>query len=619
MVAENTEGKTYFGNLTTFYSLLYTSAAVFFIGLALIFTDSPEFGLIFILVASILIIITFVLFYIVLYRIWKFVIIKENELGITPSIPSAGQAVGYLFIPFFNFYWLFKAIGKLPSEINAVANQYKLNKLVSYNLGYIIAALSIIGLIPYVGYVTAAINYLILLPLFIKNCVEVCQLIDQSEESPEKTTEVVKAETFDWESIIGIKNGGTSSFGSLPFYRNFLFSGLFVFLIGLVLLIFEAEETGVFVLLIGLAVFLVGIFYFYVLLFRVWKFVISQSRLKGLTPSIETHREAVGFLFIPLFSFYWVFMGIGKLPKDLNALAKSYDIQKEVSQEHAYGIAVLSVLSVIPYLGFVTSPIVLFILQPIFIHRAVQLCEFIIAEKNLTVELRTDYAPIKNYWESLTEFSQLFNTEKFGINYFVGIGMFAGLMLNRIIGLILQSPLSIYYYSSFEHEMIGISIDIVNCILFVIVTNVFAKNQLLPLIWGAIILATSLARSAIIRQTFDPFGEGLFRTSIFEPVVLINNFLLGFTFMFGLVYSIKIWGAKFWSLIIGLISGYIIYKILGIAIDVTFYSPELYIDIASYDLLAILNKAVLALTIYFGFYFHFKQNKFKTIFDITTD
>jgi len=613
MIDTDTKGKTHFGNLTTFYSFLYISATVFFIGLALIFADSPEFGLIFILVASLLMIISFVLFYIILYRIWKFIIAKAYAVGITPSIPSAGQAVGYLFIPFYNFYWLFKGIGKLPLEINAVAKQYKLKKFVPDNLGYIIAILSIIGLIPYVGYVTAAINFLILLPLFIKNCVEVCELIDASELTPEKTTEFIKTEKSDWESIIGIKSDILTSFGSLQFYRKFLFGGLLVFLIGLVLIISEEQEAGVFVLLIGLAILLVGVFYFYVLLFRVWKFVISESRLKGHTPSIETHREAVGFLFIPLFSFYWVFVGIGKLPKDLNALAKLYNIKQEVLQDLAYGIAILSVLSIIPYLGFVTAPITLFILQPLFIYRTVQLCEYIITENNLPVEVKSDYAPIKTYWESLKEFSQLFYIEKFGINYFVGIGLFAGYLIIRIIWLIWRSSIDLYYFSDFEFQMIEISIDIIISAIFVIVIHVFSKNQLLPLIWGAIIVVTSLASRALIRQTFNPFGEGLFPTSIFEPRILINNFLAGFTFMFGLVYSIKIWGAKFWSLIIGLISAYFIYKILWMAIDVTFYTRELYIDFDSHELLVILNKIIIALMIYFGLYLHFKQKKITTV------
>ena len=194
MDAQNTEGKNQFGNLTTFYSLLYTSAAVFFIWLTLIFTDSPEFGLIFILVASILMIITFVLFYIILYRFWKFFITKEHVLGITPSIPSAGKAVGYLFIPLFNSYWLFKGIGKLPTEINLVAKKYDVQKVVQDNLGYIIAILAIVGFIPFVRYVTGAINFLILLPIFIARCVETCELITSNDVTPEISKEFLKPE-----------------------------------------------------------------------------------------------------------------------------------------------------------------------------------------------------------------------------------------------------------------------------------------------------------------------------------------------------------------------------------------------------------------------------------------
>ena len=60
------EGKTHFGNLKTFYVLLYSSAAIFFIALALILTDSPEVGLLILAIASIVMIICFVIFYIIL-------------------------------------------------------------------------------------------------------------------------------------------------------------------------------------------------------------------------------------------------------------------------------------------------------------------------------------------------------------------------------------------------------------------------------------------------------------------------------------------------------------------------------------------------------------------------
>jgi hypothetical protein len=335
--------------------------------------------------------------------------------------------------------------------------------------------------------------------------------------------------------------------------------------------------------------------------------------VKGLSTSIETHREAVGFLFIPLYSFYWVFIGIGKLPKDLNALAKSYDINNIISQDLAYGIGILSVISIIPYIGIVTSAIAVFVLQPLLIYRSIQLSELIIDEKKLQVDVRSNYEPIKNYWESLTEFSQLFNVEKYGINYFVGIGLFAGLLLNRILWLILSGLFDLYYYSAFEYHIVGLGIDIINCLFFVILINFFSKNQLLPFIWGIIIVLTSIASMAFIRQTFQVYYSNSDFTSIFNPGFLINNFLTGFTFMLGFYYSIKIWGAKAWSLIVGLVSGYIIYKIFNIIIVKNFFTPEYYLDLSSYELIAILNKIIVGATLYFGFYFYFKQTKFQSI------
>jgi hypothetical protein len=49
--------------------------------------------------------------YILLYKFWK--IIQDGFAKTTP-----GKAVGYSFIPFFNFYWLFIAMGSLAGELN---------------------------------------------------------------------------------------------------------------------------------------------------------------------------------------------------------------------------------------------------------------------------------------------------------------------------------------------------------------------------------------------------------------------------------------------------------------------------------------------------------------------
>ena len=55
----------------------------------------------------------------ILYKVWAAI-----QDGITTTTP--GKAVGFLFIPFFNIYWLFRAWGGYPNEYNAFVDRYRL-------------------------------------------------------------------------------------------------------------------------------------------------------------------------------------------------------------------------------------------------------------------------------------------------------------------------------------------------------------------------------------------------------------------------------------------------------------------------------------------------------------
>jgi hypothetical protein len=407
MTTENSEGKPHFGNLTTFYSLLYTSASIFFIGLALIFADSPEFGLIFILLASILIIVTFVLFYIILYRIWKYVITKEYELGITPSIPTAGQAVGYLFIPLFNIYWLFKGIGKLPLDINLVAKKYDVQKVVQDNLGYIIAILALIGFIPIVGYITGAINFLILLPIFISRCVEVCELIVKSDATPDKTTEISPVEKINWQSI--------------------------------------------------------------------------------------------------------------------------------------------------------------------------------------------------------KEFALLFDKEIYGINYFIGIALFISLIIIRFMRLALIGGFDDYLMSELDYILIGVAIDLVVSALFVFTCHFFTKNWIQPFIWGVVIAVVFYFKSIIMMNAQFLPGENIIKIPVLNIIEILEDFIWGFAFMLGFVFTVNVWGAKIWSLITGLVLSFIVYKALFIALDYGPFLTEINFDylFSGIDLINIIGRIITALLIFGALFIHF--------------
>ena len=84
--------------------------------------------------------------------------IKTDDFG-------AGRAIGFLFIPFFNLYWIFVYWARLADRINL---QFRLRgeaPPVSRGLAVAIPILTLTSFIPFVGILTAATNWLILVPV----------------------------------------------------------------------------------------------------------------------------------------------------------------------------------------------------------------------------------------------------------------------------------------------------------------------------------------------------------------------------------------------------------------------------------------------------------------------
>ena len=86
--------------------------------------------------------------------------LKHSKLPkITSDDFSGGKAIGFLFIPFYNFYWIFVFWRHLAKRINF---QFKLrNENPPVSLG-LATTVSSFYLIPYIGFI---INYLILMPI----------------------------------------------------------------------------------------------------------------------------------------------------------------------------------------------------------------------------------------------------------------------------------------------------------------------------------------------------------------------------------------------------------------------------------------------------------------------
>ncbi len=103
-----------------------------------------------------------VLFFIILNRSWS--LIQDGYARTTP-----GKAVGFCFIPFFNFYWFFEAFGGLAKDTNSFIYRRQL-PILPNNEGVATAfsVLTLLNYVPYLNYATV-VAWFILWIIFTKN------------------------------------------------------------------------------------------------------------------------------------------------------------------------------------------------------------------------------------------------------------------------------------------------------------------------------------------------------------------------------------------------------------------------------------------------------------------
>jgi hypothetical protein len=137
---------------------------------------------------------------------------------------TPGKAVGFLFIPFFNFYWFFQAYWGWTQDYNKMVRDRQINApIVPEGLGLIIAIFMILGGIPYLGIIFGLANLILVTIFFAKGCDAVNALVDAGVE-PQKfaaglINENVKTSGFAISSlvlgILGFFTAGLTSLAGL--------------------------------------------------------------------------------------------------------------------------------------------------------------------------------------------------------------------------------------------------------------------------------------------------------------------------------------------------------------------------------------------------------------------
>lgn len=154
---------------------------------------------------------------------------------------------------------------------------------------------------------------------------------------------------------------------SFPLFVGLFVGGIAVLVMSVVggVIAGDGEPTGAALvgLLLGVVLLIAGWIYGLIILYRAWSLVPPQY-------ARTTPGKAVGFLFIPFFNLYWIFVAYGGFGKDYNAHVAPRNPQAPAVSEQIGTLAALFLLlSNIPFLGGFLG-IAAFVLIAIFMKQA---------------------------------------------------------------------------------------------------------------------------------------------------------------------------------------------------------------------------------------------------------
>ena len=156
-----------FVNMSLYLSILYISTFLFILGFLGAHYEPGAISSFVIFIGSLGLIITSVYWAMTLYRLWEFIFDESSKAGLKPSVDSPKSAVWKLFIPGYNFYWIFICFRGLSHDLTILASKRGLSARLSTGFANTVCIFCILGCIPLVNFIAMPITTMILMPLYI--------------------------------------------------------------------------------------------------------------------------------------------------------------------------------------------------------------------------------------------------------------------------------------------------------------------------------------------------------------------------------------------------------------------------------------------------------------------
>ncbi|MCX6565597.1 MAG: DUF2569 family protein [Candidatus Aminicenantes bacterium] len=203
--------------------------------------------------------------------------------------------------------------------------------------------------------------------------------------------------------------------------------------------------------------------------------------------------------------------------------------------------------------------------------------------------------------------SSIFDRKIFGINYFTGIGFFLAVMISGILW-ILYYPLIQSYPLEFPPASYflayRIPLTILYSVLLVLLLYTLRNDWLIAVSMGLGTMTLGyIARIIFSGTTFGP----LHINGAFNLLFLMNGFLWSFFLVLGIIFALKTWGLKLWSVIIWVCLGVLASDLIGQFLN------ALTIENFRFDLLGlpmdVIDGAITGSILYLSIMLHFRKKK----------
>ena len=134
--------------------------------------EPPDAAVGLVLFAYLPILFAAVVMLVLVYKMWA--AIQDGQVRATP-----GKAVGFLFIPFFNLYWVFQVFPGFADDYNAYAARHSLN-IPRVDRGIFLAycILTLCAIVPFLGILCVLVNFVIAIMMISRICDAVNALAD---------------------------------------------------------------------------------------------------------------------------------------------------------------------------------------------------------------------------------------------------------------------------------------------------------------------------------------------------------------------------------------------------------------------------------------------------------